>query len=59
MASSLEPIHQREQIVAFLLITQKFLNDNDIKNMEDLSAKMPQFAHADVSVPNWMPLPKR
>jgi simple sugar transport system substrate-binding protein len=35
------------------------LNDNDIKNMEDLSSKMPQFAHADVSVPSWMPLPKR
>jgi len=27
--------------------------------MEDLSAKMPQFAHADVSVPSWMPLPPR
>ena len=39
----------------------KLLNniDNDIKNMADLSSKMPQFAHADVSVPSWMPLPKR
>ena len=46
-------------IVPPTLITQKFLNDNDIKNMEDLSSKMPQFAHADVSVPSWMPLPKR
>lgn len=46
-------------VVPPTLITQKFLNDNDIKNMADLSAKMPQFAHADVSVPSWMPLPKR
>jgi simple sugar transport system substrate-binding protein len=46
-------------VVPPTLITQKFLNDNDIKNMADLSSKMPQFAHADVSVPNWMPLPKR
>lgn len=41
------------------LITQKALLDGDIKNMEDLSAKMPQFAHADVAVPAWMPLPAR
>ena len=46
-------------IVPPTLITQAFLNDNDIKNMSDLSAKMPQFAHADVSVPSWMPLPPR
>jgi simple sugar transport system substrate-binding protein len=46
-------------IVPPTLITQKFLNDNDIKNMEELGSKMPQFAHADVSVPNWMPLPER
>mgnify|MGYP005695564501 CR=1 FL=1 len=46
-------------IVPPTLITQAFLNDNDIKNMADLSAKMPQFAHADVSVPSWMPLPPR
>ena len=36
-------------IVPPTLITQKDLNDNDIKNMEELSAKMPQFAHADVA----------
>ena len=29
------------------------------KNMEDLSAKMPQFAHADVAMTDWMPLPAR
>jgi simple sugar transport system substrate-binding protein len=28
-------------------------------NMADLSAKMPQFAHADVAMPDWMPLPSR
>ena len=46
-------------IVPPTLITQAFLNDNDIKNMADLSANMPQFAHADVAVPAWMPLPAR
>ncbi|GIX14673.1 MAG: sugar ABC transporter substrate-binding protein [Paracoccaceae bacterium] len=46
-------------IVPPTLITQKFLNDNDIRNMEDLSAKMPQFAHADVAMAPWMPLPPR
>jgi len=49
----------RSVIVPPTLITQAFLNEQDIKNMEDLSSKMPQFAHADVSVPSWMPLPKR
>jgi simple sugar transport system substrate-binding protein len=44
-------------IVPPTLITQKDLNDNDIKNMEELSAKMPQFAHADVAMPAWMPNP--
>jgi len=46
-------------IIPPTLITQAMLNDNDIKNMADLSAKLPQFAHADVSVPEWMPLPAR
>ena len=41
------------------LITQSFLNEQDIKNMEDLGAKMPQFQHADVAMTDWMPLPKR
>ncbi|MHB1110115.1 MAG: substrate-binding domain-containing protein, partial [Devosia sp.] len=44
-------------IVPPTLITQAQLNENDIKNMEDLSAKLPQFAHAEVAVPAWMPLP--
>lgn len=42
-------------IVPPTLITQKDLKDKDIKNMEDLSAKLPQFAHADVVMPAWMP----
>ncbi len=46
-------------IVPPTLITQEFLNANDIKNMEDLSANMPQFAHADVAMTEWMPLPAR
>jgi simple sugar transport system substrate-binding protein len=43
-------------IVPPTLITQKDLNDNNISNMEELSVKLPQFAHADVAVPAWMPL---
>lgn len=46
-------------IVPPTLITQAFLNENDISNMEDLSAKLPQFAHADVAMTDWMPLPPR
>ncbi len=46
-------------VVPPTLITQQFLNDKDIKNMEDLSANMPQFAHADVAMTGWMPLPAR
>jgi simple sugar transport system substrate-binding protein len=44
-------------IVPPTLITQAELNDSDIKNMEELSAKMPQFNHADVAMPDWMPNP--
>lgn len=46
-------------IIPPTLITQAELNDNDIKNMEELATKLPQFAHADVAVPAWMPLPPR
>jgi len=46
-------------VVPPTLITQSFLVENDIKNMEELSAKMPQFAHADVAMTDWMPLPAR
>ena len=40
-------------------LLKKFLNDNDIKNMDDLGAKMPHFQHAAVAMTGWMPLPKR
>ncbi len=46
-------------IIPPTLITQKTLNDQDIKSMQDLAKKLPQFAHADVAVPDWMPLPPR
>lgn len=46
-------------IVPPTLITQTMLNELDIKNMEELAAKLPQFAHADVATPDWMPLPDR
>jgi simple sugar transport system substrate-binding protein len=46
-------------VVPPTLITQKMLNDLDIKNMADLAKKVPAFAHADVAVPGWMPLPAR
>jgi simple sugar transport system substrate-binding protein len=44
-------------VVPPTLITQAMLNDQDIKNMEDLASKLPQFAHADVAMADWMPLP--
>jgi len=46
-------------VVPPTLITQEFLNENNITNMETLSAQMPQFAHADVAMTDWMPLPPR
>ena len=46
-------------IIPPTLITQKDLNDNDIKNMEELSAKLPQFAHADVAISPWIALPSK
>lgn len=46
-------------VVPPTLITQDFLNEQDIKNMEDLGARMPQFQHADVAMADWMPLPPR
>ena len=46
-------------IVPPTLITQAMLNELDISNMEDLAARMPEFAHAPVAVPDWMPLPER
>lgn len=46
-------------IVPPTLITQDFLNENNIRNMEDLFAAMPQLSHADVAMTDWMPLPPR
>lgn len=46
-------------IVPPTLITSTMLHDLEIRNMEELSANLPQFAHADVAVPDWMPLPSR
>ena len=44
-------------IVQPALITQSQLKSADIKSMEELAAKLPQFARADVAMPKWMPLP--
>ncbi|MHA3914088.1 substrate-binding domain-containing protein [Halovulum sp. GXIMD14793] len=49
----------KQVVVPPTLITQDFLNEQDIKNMDDLGAKMPQFQHADVAMADWMPLPSR
>jgi simple sugar transport system substrate-binding protein len=46
-------------IIPPTLITQKYLLDNDVKSMEELQAKMAQFAHADVAMPAWMPKPSK
>lgn len=46
-----------EVIIPPALITQSELNKQGITNMQDLEAKVPTFAHADVAVPAWMPLP--
>jgi simple sugar transport system substrate-binding protein len=44
-------------IVQPTLITQAQLKSADIKSMEELAAKLPQFARADIAMPKWMPLP--
>ena len=46
-------------VVPPTLITQDFLNEKDIKNMDDLGAMMPQFQHADVAMADWIKLPAR
>lgn len=46
-------------IVPPTLITQAMLNELDIKNMEELGAKLPAFAHAEVAMAPWMTLPPR
>ena len=47
----------RNIIVPPTLITQAQLRDADIKDMELLGTKLPQFYRADVALPAWMPLP--
>ncbi|MFI0473836.1 substrate-binding domain-containing protein [Halomonas sp. HMF6819] len=47
----------QQVVVPPTLITREFLNDNAITNMETLAEKMPQFAHADVALADWLPLP--
>lgn len=49
----------KQVVVPPTLITQDFLNEQDVKNMDELGKKMPQFQHADVSVAEWIPLPAR
>ncbi|MFK7996612.1 MAG: substrate-binding domain-containing protein [Granulosicoccus sp.] len=46
-------------IIPPTLITREMLLEADITNMQDLSAKLSAFAHADVATPKWLPLPKR
>ncbi|QCI63736.1 substrate-binding domain-containing protein [Phreatobacter stygius] len=49
----------QQVIVPPTLITRSDLIDKSITNMQDLGQKMPQFEHADVVVPKWLPLPRR
>lgn len=49
----------QQVIVPPTLITQDFLNDNAITNMETLGENMPQFSHAEVALADWLPLPER
>jgi hypothetical protein len=39
------------------LITQKYLNDNDIKSEKELVAKLPAFLGRDISSAPWIPSP--
>jgi simple sugar transport system substrate-binding protein len=46
-------------IVPPTLITQAMLNELNITNMEELGAKLPAFAHAEVAMAPWITLPPR
>lgn len=46
-------------IVPPTLITQAMLEEQDVNSMEELGARIPAFAHADVAVPGWIALPAR
>jgi simple sugar transport system substrate-binding protein len=41
------------------LITQQFLNDNNIKSERDLVAKLPAFLGRDISSASWIPSPAK
>jgi simple sugar transport system substrate-binding protein len=41
-----------------VLITQEYLNKNDIKTLAELKAKMPELARIDVATAAWLPEPK-
>jgi hypothetical protein len=37
-----------------VLITQDYLNKNDVKTLEDLKAKMPELATSDLATASWL-----
>jgi simple sugar transport system substrate-binding protein len=45
-------------LVDSTLITQDFLNKNDIKSEEELETKLPKFQGRDISAASWIPLPQ-
>ena len=45
--------------IAPVLITQKLLNEENIKNMDELISKVPSFSESTALTPDWMPLPKK
>lgn len=47
-----------EVTVPPVLITQMMLNENNIKSMDELIAKTPEFSKSEVLTPAWMPVPK-
>ena len=48
------PCHRGEAV----LITQDYLNKNDIKTLAELKAKMPELGRIDVATAPWLPEPK-
>jgi simple sugar transport system substrate-binding protein len=45
----------KEVVFPGALVTQAFLRDNQIKNMDDLRAKLPQLSLANISSAGWFP----
>lgn len=52
-----EPV-DKQITVPPVLITQDMLNEQDIKNMDDLVNKIPSFSKSTVLVADWIPMPK-